>query len=297
MKTKASLFGTLLICAVSIGLFGCRQLNARMEIKEANEAYAKEQYDTALQHYLAAQQIDAGFVDLDRMIGYSYIGTFKPDDDSPPNQKIADRAIAHLRRYLGRRPDDNTAREALVNLYLNANRTDQAIAFFQEHLQRNPNDLDTVKSIATLYAKQGNFPEALKWYQRITLLDSRNPVAHYTYGVVLYEKVAKAPDIDQARNLEYIELGKGALQRAAELQNDYFEAIVYTNLLFREQAKREMDPDKQQQLLAQADEYRNRAVAITRARKAKEGKPAAEATPAPDAAQPAAAEPQATPAT
>jgi hypothetical protein len=269
MKKKASLVGALLVAVAS---FGCQQINARMEIKEANRAYTAEQYDTALKHYLAAREIDAGFVDLDRMIGYSYIGTFKPEDNTPQNQKTADRAIEHLKRYLKNRPEDETAREALINLYLNANRTGQAIGFFKEHLARKPNDLDAVKSVATLYAKDGNFAEALNWYEKITLLDSNNAEAFYIYGVVLYEKVAKNPDIDQAKNFQYIEKGKAALEKAAAMRKDYFEAIVYTNLLYREQAKREMDPIKQQELLAKADEYRNRAVAITRARKAAEKK-------------------------
>jgi tetratricopeptide (TPR) repeat protein len=294
MKKKASLLGTLLVLAASLGLVGCQQINARMEIKEANQAYENENYDRALQHYLAAQQIDASFVDLDRLIGYSYIGTFKPEDESPANQKVADKAIAHLLRYLKKRPDDATAREALINLYLNANRTDQAINFFKQHLESKPNDLDAVKSIATLYAKSGNFAESLRWYQRITLLDSRNPEVWYIYGVVLYEKVAKNPDPDQMQNFKYIEEGKVALQKAADLRKDYFEAIVYTNLLFREQAKREIDPIKQQELLAKADEYRNRAVAITRARKAQEAGASGAAPPAPAAG--GAAAPAASPA-
>jgi predicted Zn-dependent protease len=277
MKKKASLLGTLLICAASIGSIGCQQLNARMAIKQANEAYEQERYDAALQHYQAAQKIDSSFVDLDRLIGYSYIGQFKPEDDTPANQQVADKGIAHLRRYLKSRPDDTTAREALINLYLNANRNEQAIGFFKEHLERKPADLDAVKSIATLYAKSGNFAESLRWYQRITLLDSSNPEAFYIYGVVLYEKVAKNPEADQALNLQYIEQGKAALARASSLRKDYFEAIVYTNLLYREQAKREMDPIKQLELMAKADEARNRAVAISRARKAASEQPAANA--------------------
>jgi len=38
------------------------------------------------------------------------------------------------------------------------------------------------------------------------------------------------------------------------------------NLLFREQAKRELDPIRQQELIAQADQWRTRAVAINKAK-------------------------------
>ena len=39
-----------------------------MEIKDANGAYEKEDYKTALSHYTKARQIDPSFPDLTRMI-------------------------------------------------------------------------------------------------------------------------------------------------------------------------------------------------------------------------------------
>ncbi|MHB0970912.1 MAG: hypothetical protein ACYC60_14255 [Thermoanaerobaculia bacterium] len=72
------------------------------------------------------------------------------------------------------------------------------------------------------------------------------------------------------------------------MNKDYFEAIVYMNLLYREEAKIETDPIKQQELVAQADVYRNRAMEINRQRKAEADKAAATAKSAP-AGAPAAA--------
>ena len=40
----------------------------------------------------------------------------------------ADTAIVELNKYLKKRPDDRVARDALINMYLNDNRTDEAIA-------------------------------------------------------------------------------------------------------------------------------------------------------------------------
>ncbi|HVT45865.1 MAG TPA: tetratricopeptide repeat protein [Thermoanaerobaculia bacterium] len=253
--------------ALSLASLGCSKINARVQIREANELYQKEQYAEALAHYREARDTDSSFPDLDRMIGYSYIGLFKPDDESPQNQHFADSAIRELTAYLQKRPDDVAAREALINLFLNANRTSEAIDYFREYLKGNPADLDTVKSIATLYAKQGNFNEALNWYEKITLLDAKNPESFYVYGVVCYEKVAKNPPEELEERFAIIEKGRRALQRAIDLRTDYFEANVYMNLLFREEAKVASDPDRQAQLMAMADQYRNRAIEINKARK------------------------------
>ena len=239
-----------------------------MAIRDANDAYAKEDYATALKHYQRARNIDATFEDLDRMIGYSLIGLYVPEDKSVANVKNADAAIVELRKYLKKRPDDTIAREALINLYLNAERITEAINYFRDWLKEHPADVDAVRSIATLYAKQGNFAESLNWYEKITLLDSKNPEAFYTYGVVCYEKIAKNPPQDLAERMQIIERGKSALQRASDMRAEYFEAKVYLSLLYRQQAPLETDPVKQQQLVAEADRIRNEAVAIVKKKKA-----------------------------
>lgn len=259
-----------LVVALSLSLFvGCSKVKARIQIREANDAYAKEEYEQALTHYKRAREIDdSSFPDLDRMIGYSLIGLYVPEDKSPENVQKADAAIVELRKYLKKRPDDVVAREALINLYLNADRITDAINYFRDWLKTHPADIDAVRSIATLYAKQGNFNESLNWYEKITLLDSKNPESYYVYGVVCYEKVAKNPPADMAERVSIIEKGKNALHKAISLKKDYFEAMVYLSLLYRQQAPIETDPAKQQQLVAEADRIRNDAIAIVKKKKA-----------------------------
>ncbi|HWW60813.1 MAG TPA: tetratricopeptide repeat protein, partial [Thermoanaerobaculia bacterium] len=218
-------------------------MEARIAIREGNNHYEKEEYADALKQYAKARQIDSqSFPELDRLIGYSYIGLYVPEDTSQKNIAQADNAIRELRTYLKKRPDDRIAREALINLYLNADRVTEAITYFREWLQGHPNDLEAVKSVAQLYAKQGDFNESLNWYEKITLLDKSNPEAYYIYGVVCYEKVAKNPPADMAERLAIIEKGKAALQQSIRMKPDYFESMAYLNLLFRQQAGVEPDP-------------------------------------------------------
>lgn len=259
-----------LVAALTLALtsYSCQKIEARMEIKQANEAYQREDYSTALQHYTRAKRIDPSFPELDRMIGYSQIGLYIPDDKTPQNERHADLAIAQLSAYLRKKPDDRIARDALINMYLNANRTSQAIDYFRNYLNEHPADLEAVKSIATLYAKQGDFNQSLSWYEKITLLDSKNPESYYIYGVVCYEKVAKNPPADVNEKRDIIEKGKAALQRAIDLKTDYFEAMAYLNLLWRQQALTETDPLKAQDDIKKADEIRNRAVEIIKQKKA-----------------------------
>jgi tetratricopeptide (TPR) repeat protein len=141
LKKILSLLGAAVIGLMSLG---CHKVRARIEIREANDLYGKEQYADALRHYEAARRIDPSFPDLDRLIGYSAIGMFKPDNPTPENAKHADKAIQELQRYLKKRPKDEAAREALINLLLNADRTSQAVAYFENYLKENPADLKAV---------------------------------------------------------------------------------------------------------------------------------------------------------
>lgn len=273
MQKKLCLLAALSLSLLS--LVSCQKVQARMEIRDANDAYAREDYKVALEHYRKARDIDGkSFPELDRMIGYSLIGLYVPEDKSQANLQNADAAIRELRAYLQKHPDDRIAREALINLYLNADRITEAINYFQEWLKTHPADLEAVRSIATLYAKQGNFAESLNWYEKITLLDSRNPESFYIYGVVCYEKVAKNPPADLAERMQIIERGKRALTKAMQLRKDYFEAMAYLQLLYRQQAPLETDPAKQQALIAEANRIRNEAIAIIAKKKADAAKSA-----------------------
>src|SRR5437660_6769882 len=99
MKKKLCLFAALVLSLFSVGCVN--KIEARMEIKQANEAYNKEDYATALTHYSKARRVDPNsFPDLDRMIGYSQIGLYIPDIKTPANEAHADHAIIELRNYL-----------------------------------------------------------------------------------------------------------------------------------------------------------------------------------------------------
>jgi tetratricopeptide (TPR) repeat protein len=263
MKRKLCLALALLL---SMTALSCDQVRGRQRIQDATDAYNRERYEEAATLYREALDLGMTFPELYRSIGYSYIGMYKPGIDEGENARYADLAIQNLQRYLQLRPDDTAAEGALVNLFLNANRTSQAIQYFEAQLAENPDNVSMARSIANLYAKQGNFPKTIEWYERITRMEQDDPESFYTYGVVLYEKVAKDPPAELEERLELIESGKRALSRALELNREYFEALVYMNLLFREQSRLAQTPEEQQELLARADEYRNEAVAIAKKR-------------------------------
>ena len=79
---------------------------------------------------------------------------------------------------------------------------------------------------------------------------------------------AKNPPADVNEKRDIIEKGKAALQHAIDLRPDYFESVVYLNLLWRQQALTEADPVKAQADIAQAEALKNRAIEINKQKKA-----------------------------
>jgi hypothetical protein len=59
--------------------------------------------------------------------------------------------------------------------------------------------------------------------------------------------------------------GLGSVDKAISIKSDYMEAIAYKNLLLRLQANLEKDPKKQQALLKEADELRDKATELRKA--------------------------------
>jgi hypothetical protein len=52
------------------------------------------------------------------------------------------------------------------------------------------------------------------------------------------------------------------MDEAVQINPEYFEALVYYNLLFREKAKMELDGAKRLEYIAKADEYVVKAKAV-----------------------------------
>ncbi len=70
-----------------------------------------------------------------------------------------------------------------------------------------------------------------------------------------------------------------ALEKANAQREDYFEAMLYVNLLYREYAKLENDPIKKEELLAKATEWQKKALAARDRVKQKEREEAARKNP------------------
>lgn len=273
----------LLLVAVAT-LLGCDKIKSKQAIKKGNEFLKATQYQSALAEYEEALRLDPKETKLHKHIGIAYMGMYQPGSKHPKDLEYAQKAIDNLKQYAEAYPQDTKSLEYLVSMYLNTERYDDAIAFYQnELLKRNPKDAKAMQSLAMLYFKKGDFDNGVLWLKKRLEIEGNNPEVYYLIGVQAWDRSYNFPDLDPALRAKIVEEGLQALNKAVELKPDYFEAVSYINLLYREKAKMETDPAKKQEYTDTANKYLQQALEMRKAtqEKAKAEAAGSAATPEP----------------
>jgi len=268
------------LCLLAVSaLAGCNKIKSKQEIKAGNEFLKASQYQPALAAYQEALRLDPAEKRLHKHIGLAYMGLYQPGSKHPKDLEFAQKAIDHLKTYVDAYPEDRKAREYLVSMYMNAQRFDDAIAFFQSDvLKRDPKDAKAMQTISSLYFQKGDFDNGVAWLKKRLEVEGNNPEVYYLIGVQAWDRSYHFPDLDPAVRAKIVDEGLEALNKAVQMKPDYFEAVSYINLLYREKAKMETDPAKKQEYIDTANKYLQQALEM---RKQAQEKAKAAATPEP----------------
>ena len=243
MRRKLALLTLVGVLASVTGCQGTADwLKANYAVKQGNVFYKAGNYLKAIEWYRYATYLNPDLTVAYQNTAFAFMGEYKPGSKHPKDLRYSQGAIDNLKRYLTYYPSDRDAENYLLTIYLQAERYDEAAASFEEQLKTRGNDpaaaSELMLRIGMIYAKKGDFDSSLEWYKRRAEIEKDNPEALYTIGVLCWDKVYHAPlTIDLNRRTELIEMGLDYLKRAADQRENYFEAVLYINLLYREKAK------------------------------------------------------------
>jgi tetratricopeptide (TPR) repeat protein len=258
--TRSAAAVALILFSVAL-TSGCNKLKSKQEIKKGNVFFKATQYQTALAAYQEALRLDPNEKKLHKNIGLAYMGLYQPGSKHPKDLEYAAKAIEHLEAF----PEERKAREFLVSLYLSTERFDDAIAFYQGMVQENPKDTRAMQSLAQMYFKKGEVDKAVEWLKK-RLAAETTPEAkaevYYFIGVQAWDRSYNFPDLDPVHRAHVVDEGLDALNKALQIKPDYFEALSYVNLLYREKAKIEADPVKKQEYIDTANKYLQQALEL-----------------------------------
>jgi tetratricopeptide (TPR) repeat protein len=160
-------------------------------------------------------------------------------------------------------PTDPGPYRMLAKLYGDQGRMEEAEALLLKSIEVRPAEAASgYQLLANFYNDQGNFEKTMEsWYKRAEL-EPNNAEAWHTIGVFYYGKVFQDKRLPRAEALEYALKGLEAEDKALALNNEYFEALTYKNILLRMRALHERDPKVQKALGEEADRLRDRAMEI-----------------------------------
>lgn len=223
-----------------------------------NDSYlpkAVENYRLAIQKLANATEPQA--IEF-RQLSYEYLiaayGADKLNDFSQA-EPVAKELIAL-------EPNEPSNYQALGKLYEDQGQYDEAEAMYRKAIEVKKDDPLGYQLLAGYFNRQGEFDKTMEAFQQRANLEPNNPEAWHTMGSYFYEKAYRDKSLsrDVARN--YVMAGIQAEDKALAINPEYFEAVTYKNLLIRLQALYERDPATQKRLIAEADQLRDRALAL-----------------------------------
>lgn len=311
MQRVAKAGRVAIVLALASAMAGCGwfgTLKAKKAFKEANAAYASQDYKKAVEHY---QEALAAKPDLNQAyfyLGNSYDNLYKvskagvPENDAniqkaieyyqkayeletdPKMKKLAldfladvygptklndpEKAEPILTKIIETDPNDTTGYILLANLKTEMGDYEAAEAALLKARDAKADDPAIYARLADFYNKQGDFEKTIEALRQRAAKEPENPEAFYTIATYFWDKSYRDFRITDAQKVEFAQAGLEAADQAIKLNPNYLEAVTYRGLLLRVQAGLEKNAEKQKALLKEAEAMQAKAVEMRKARAA-----------------------------
>ncbi len=193
--------------------------------------------------------------------------------------KLNDPTLAEpiVRKMIDLDPADPSNYFQLASIYENSGEYEIAEETFIKAKTAKPNDPNVHMQLAGYYNRQGDFPKTIEALNARVAIEPNNPEAHYTVSTYYWDKAYRDFRLKDTEKLEMVQKGVESVDRAIGIKSDYMEAIAYKNLLLRLQANLSKNPAEQQRLLREADQLRDKAEDMRKAKAAAANEAAAAA--------------------
>lgn len=250
----AALLGVFLLAALAPG---CNRLRARDQLNKGVQAFRNAQFPQSINHFQRAVSLDPTLINARLYLATAFAQQYVPGGDSPQNVRMGNQAIQAFEDVLKMQPNNTSALSSIAQIYYNMKDFAKAKSYQQQLLQVDPNNPDTYYWIGVLdyYPCLQN---QMKMRHDLNLLLPKDP-KHPDILPPLPEK-ARAALADQ--NAALVDDGMKALQKAIDLRPNYFDAMAYLNLMYRQKADLETDNSAREDDVKQADDLVQKAMAI-----------------------------------
>ena len=275
------------------------QLRALRVIKDAHTQYQRADYERAAELYEEVLANDPNLVEAYFYLANSYDQQFRPAlRGEPENDRLLDLAIENyiesaerqtyrdlqtlslqwlveaygpekannpsssepvLRAMIDTDPENPDNYYRLARLYEDSGLYTEAEDVLLQVTTSRPDDPAAYLQLAGFYNRNEQFDQTIEALRRRAELEPDNPEAYYTISTYYWEKAFRDFTLDDDQEMEYVMLGLAETDKALELNADYVDALTYKNILLRMQANLTGNVSERDDLIAEADELRDRA--------------------------------------
>ena len=275
------------------------EIRAKKASRDAHALYQKSDWRAAAAKYEEAIALNPQAGDLYFYLGNSYDNMYRPTrKGEPANDGYLEKAIANykigsersdtpivkqrslqylvnsygseklndptqaepvVKAMIEMEPNEPTNYFVLAKLYADSGEYEMAEQTYLKAKEVRPNDPAVYMQLAGFYNSQGDFDKTIGAVNDRTKIEPNNPEAYQTLATYYWDKAYRDFRLNDKEKLQYVMSGLEAVDKAIQIKTDYMEAIAYKNLLLRLQANLEKDPKRQQELLREADQLRDRA--------------------------------------
>ncbi len=257
----------------ALGVSGCSKLKARDLLNKGVAAYKEAQYDTAIEDFKQAKDLDPQLMNARLYLATAYASQYIPGAPSEQNVRLGNQAITEFKDVLSVDPNNLSAIDGIGSILFQMAGTpydpkkfEESKSYHQKHIDLKPND-----------------PEPYYWIGVIdwTLAFRANGEARAAYNRDHVTKQVRDTDpLPPALRGDYaakfgplVEEGITNLKKSIEVKPDYDDAMAYLNLLYRRKADMVESAEERDALKKQADDLLDKVKEIKQ-RRAEQPQPA-----------------------
>jgi tetratricopeptide (TPR) repeat protein len=250
----------------ALGASGCSKLKARDLLNKGVAAYKEAQYDTAIEDFKEARDLDPGLMNARLYLATAYASQYIPGAPSDQNVRLGNQAVTEFKDVLSIDPNNLSAIDGIGSILFQMAGTpydpkkfEESKSYHQKHIDLKPND-----------------PEPYYWIGVIdwTLAFRANGEARAAYNRDHVTKQVRDTDpLPSALRGDYaskfgplVEEGITQLKKSIEIKPDYDDAMAYLNLLYRRKADMVESAEEREGLKKQADDLLDKVKEIKQKR-------------------------------
>ncbi|MCG6926538.1 MAG: tetratricopeptide repeat protein [Acidobacteria bacterium] len=219
-----------------------------------NDAENRMHLDKAIEHYEKSLEVNTRDTPSLEAVRVTALGALTGIYSDPPVEDF-EKALSYAQELVKDNPDDTKNMYAMANLYEKFNDVDDAEATYLRVVRDNPDDAKACGALSAFYNKplwdrDGNvwteesegpraarFEDAIQTMEHCATLDPNDPSGYYKVATFHWDKAYRDHSLNDKEKNEYADLGIEAVDKALEIQPDYWEAIITKGLLFRVKAQ------------------------------------------------------------